>query len=270
MTHDGGALRELAPSPVQGVLFDIDDTLVDTATAFGAGLAEAFGAIVELTPEQHGEVVQIWRADAGGHFRRYVSGEVDIVTQRRARVLEITRRLGLPDLDDARFASWDDAYHAAFAASWTLFEDAHACVAAAVVDGLAVGVVTNAPGELQRAKIAAVGLADLLPTLVAVDTLGVGKPDARAFQEGCRLIGTDPAATVYIGDELDTDALAAVDAGLVGVWLDRPGRRRGGPHEVTEGRLANARQAGVAVVGSLTELPPLWRRPRDQRPAGAE
>lgn len=246
--------------PVRGVLFDIDDTLVDTASAFTSGLADAFAAMTDLTDDHHAEVVRMWRADAGGHYRRYVAGEVDLVTQRRARVLEITRHLELSDLDDDGFAGWDARYQAAFAASWALFDDAHACVAAAVADGLAVGVVTNAPGEQQRAKIAAVGLADLLPELVAVDTLGVGKPDPRVFHEGCRMIGTDPASTVYVGDELDTDACAAADAGLHGVWLDRPGRRRGGPHAVTEEDLRSAREAGVAVISSLTELPGRWRQ----------
>lgn len=252
MADDGEA------RPVTGVLFDIDDTLVDTATAFAAGLGEAFGTLTELTSERHEEIVRIWRADAGGHFRRYVAGEVDMLTQRRARVDEITLHLGLDDLDDDAFDAWEDAYHEAFAASWVLFDDAHACVAAAVEAGLAVGVVTNAPGELQRAKIAAVGLADVLTHLVGVDSIGVGKPDPRVFHEGCRLIGSEPEQTIYIGDELDTDARAAVDAGLIGVWLDRPGRRRGGPHEVTEERLEEAREAGVAVVGSLVELPEIW------------
>lgn len=255
---DGGNGTSTTDGTVRGVLFDIDDTLVDTARAFAAGLAEAFGTLTELTPQAQADVVRIWRADAGGHYRRYVAGEVGIVEQRRARVLEITRHLGLDDLDDDGFAAWDDDYRAAFAASWALFDDAHACVAAAVDAGLAVGAVTNAPGEMQRAKIAAVGLADVLGSLVAVDTLGVGKPDPRVFHEGCRLIGTEPSATVYVGDELDVDALAAVEAGLRGVWLDRPGRRRGGPHAVSDERLAEARAAGVAVIASLRELPEVW------------
>jgi putative hydrolase of the HAD superfamily len=244
--------------PVRGVLFDIDDTLVDTASAFAAGLGEAFDAVAELDEAQHADAVRIWRADAGGHFRRYVAGEVDLLTQRRARVAEIVGQLSLRELDDDAFAAWEHAYQAAFAASWALFDDAHACVASAVDDGLAVGVVTNAPGEQQRAKIAAVGLSDVLTHLVGVDSIGVGKPDPRVFHEGCRLIGTEPAETIYVGDELDTDARAAVDAGLIGVWIDRPGRRRGGPHEVTDEMLDEARRAGVVVIGSLSELPDVW------------
>jgi putative hydrolase of the HAD superfamily len=253
-----GAARAAGISPVRGVLFDIDDTLVDTASAFVVGLAKGFGSLVELTEELHTDVVRIWRADVGGHYRRYVAGEVDMPTQRRARVLEITRHLGVDDLDDEGFAAWDERYRAAFAASWALFDDAHDCVLAAIEAGLAVGVVTNAPGEMQRAKIAAVGLADVLPTMVTVDTLGVGKPEPAVFLEGCRLLGTEPEATIYVGDELDIDARAAVEAGLRGVWLDRPGRRREGPRAVTEERLAAARAAGVEVITTLDELAALW------------
>ena len=95
------------------------------------------------------------------------------------------------------------------------------------------------------------GLAGEVPLLVSLDTFGVGKPDPRVFLEACRLLGTDPAQTLYVGDELDTDGLGAVAAGLRWVWLDRPGARRGGIHLEDE---KVAREAGVAVVRSLAEL----------------
>ncbi|GAA4627184.1 HAD family hydrolase [Cellulomonas oligotrophica] len=81
---------------------------------------------------------------------------------------------------------------------------------------------------------------------------GVGKPDPRVFVEACRRLGTDPARTAYVGDELDVDARAAAAAGLVGVWVDRPGPRR---VPVTDEDVAAARAAGVHVVRSLDELP---------------
>jgi len=52
-----------------------------------------------------------------------------------------------------------------------------------------------------------------------------------------------------VGDELDVDAVAARDAGLVGIWLDRPGPRR---VLVTD---ADVAAAGVTVLRSLDDLP---------------
>ena len=101
-------------------------------------------------------------------------------------------------------------------------------------------------GSYQTLKLEAVGLAADVPMLVGVDTLGVGKPDPRVFVEACRRLGTAPGRTVYVGDELDIDAQAASAAGLLGVWLDRPGPRR---IEVSAEEIA---AAGVATISSLS------------------
>ena len=90
------------------------------------------------------------------------------------------------------------------------------------------------------------------------DRFGVGKPDPRVFVEACRLLGTAPERTAYVGDELDIDARAAVSAGLIGVWVDRPGERR---ITIPDEHIAAAREAGVLVIRSLTELPGLLGLP---------
>ena len=69
------------------------------------------------------------------------------------------------------------------------------------------------------------------------------------FLEACRRLGTEPGRTAYVGDELDVDAAAARAAGLVGVWLDRPGARR---LPVSDEQIATA---GVLTVQSLDQLP---------------
>ena len=85
-----------------------------------------------------------------------------------------------------------------------------------------------------------------------MDPLGVGKPDPRVFLAACRRLGTDPSRTAYVADELDVDALAAVRAGLLGVWVDRAGPRR---VAITPAQITAAREAGVLVVATLEELP---------------
>ena len=59
-----------------------------------------------------------------------------------------------------------------------------------------------------------------------------------------------PAQAAYIGDRLHTDAIGAARAGLLGVWLDRPGI-------ATAEQRAEADAAGVPVIRSLEELPAL-------------
>ncbi|MDO8108193.1 HAD family hydrolase [Isoptericola sp. b441] len=241
---------------VDGVLLDVDDTLVDTRGAFEHALAQVARAYLPDLPDTRlGEVLAAWRADVSGHYRRYTRGEIGYVEQRRERANELHEAFGGPVLDEAAFRAWDEVFEQGFAAGWTAHPDASGAIDALTGAGLAVGALTNAAVGYQTQKMTATGLGHV-PVLVGMDTLGVGKPAPQVFLEGCRRLGTDPGRTVYVGDELDIDALAAVQAGLVGVWLDRPGGRR---HVIGDEEIEGAVQAGVRVIGSLGQLVGLVR-----------
>lgn len=241
-----------ATGPVEGVLFDVDDTLVDTRAAFAEAIAAASRVwLPHLPEERYDEVLALWRSDPNGHYRAYTRGEVDFDAQRMARANELQATFGGELLDDAAYVDWKDLFWGTFEEAWAAFDDSRAVVDTLVGAGVRVGSLSNARVELQTRKLAAAGLPDV-PLLVGVDTLGFGKPDPRVFAEACSRLGTDPARTAYVGDELDVDARAALAAGLVGVWLDRPGTRRGGPHPEDP---TSARASGVHVVHGLADLP---------------
>ncbi len=234
---------------VDGVLFDIDDTLVDTRSAFAAALAAVSAVYLpHLRDDQHADVLAHWRADVGGHYRAYTRGEVGFRAQRMARITALHGEFGGPPIDDAEYEAWDAVFGEAFEGAWRAFDDALDALERLSAARLVVGALSNASVEHQVHKLRRVGL-ERVPMLVGVDTLGVGKPDPRVFALACERLGTAPGRTAYVGDELDIDALAATQAGLRGIWLDRPGARRGGAHLEDP-----ARADGVAVVTSLTGL----------------
>jgi putative hydrolase of the HAD superfamily len=252
MAIDPDALPDLSHLPIDGVLFDVDDTLVDTRRAFG----EAIGAVArvwlpELAEERHHEALARWRSDPNGHFRSYTRGELDFETQRRRRADDLQVAFGGEALDDTRYAAWLDVFWGTFTASFVAHADARPTIDLLRATGLSIGALTNAAAVPQGAKLAGTGLGDV-PVLVGVDTLGFGKPDPRAFAEACRRLGTSPARTAYVGDELETDAVGAAAAGLVGVWLDRPGNRHDGLSTLEPDAV---RATGVRVIGTLVELP---------------
>jgi putative hydrolase of the HAD superfamily len=239
----------ILPDGVEGVLLDVDDTLVDTRAAFQESVEAVWRAYLPHVPaERVPAMVALWRGDPDGHYRAYTRGELTFDEQRRLRADQLHRTFGGPPVDEAAYPAWVEVFWGTFERSWRAYDDARATVDALRAAGLRVGAVTNAARAIQDRKLAATGLADV-PVLVTVENFGVGKPDPRVFQEGARLLGTDPDRTVYVGDELDVDALGAVHAGLHGVWLDRPGARRGDGHLEDP---AVAAEAGVAVVPSLT------------------
>ena len=238
--------------PIDGVLFDVDDTLVDTRGAFVHALtAVARAYLPAAAVDRVDEMLAMWRADTGGHYRAYTRGELGFVEQRLLRANQLHERFGGPALSADDFAAWDEVFDAGFVAGWRAHPDASALVDRLLAAGLPLGALSNAGVAYQENKLTRTGFAGRVPMLVGVDTLGVGKPDPAVFLEATRLLGTDPERTVYVGDELDIDAAAAAAAGLVGVWLDRPGGRR---VHVADDEVA---AAGVPVITTLAQLPAL-------------
>ncbi len=226
---------------VDGVLLDIDDTIIDTRAAFAQALDHVFGVwLPHLDGVQRRAALLHWARDPGGHFRAFTRGEVSFAAQRRLRAEALHAAFEGPRLDDAAFAEWESGYEAAFRAAWRALPDGVALVALLRERGIPFGALTNMGASYQREKLDAVGFGDV-EILVTTDDLGRGKPDPAVFHLACERLGLPPGRVAYVGDELDVDARGARDAGLVGVWVDRHG--------------TGDRPGDVAVVTSLHDLP---------------
>jgi putative hydrolase of the HAD superfamily len=227
---------------VDGVLLDLDDTLIDTRgavrAAIGSIVARWIPGLDERLLEQ---AVLRWAQDPHGYFRAYTRGEYDLFTMRRLRAEDLHARFGGPVLNEAQTVEWIAHFHRELKAAWRTTAEAAEAVDGLLALGLRIGAVTNALRDEQQAKLEALGLADRVPILACIDDLGFGKPDPRVFRLACDRLGLSPARTAYVGDELDIDARAATAAGLLGVWLDRHG--------------SGERVEDVPVITDLLQLP---------------
>jgi putative hydrolase of the HAD superfamily len=110
-----------------------------------------------------------------------------------------------------------------YESSWTAYDDVPEAFASWRAAGVRVAVLTNGVGEQQWRKLRALGVDGQVEFVVALDDLGVGKPDPRVYAEACRRFGLPPDQVVYVGDDVARDAVGATACGLTGVWLDRFG-----------------------------------------------
>jgi putative hydrolase of the HAD superfamily len=84
----------------------------------------------------------------------------------------------------------------------------------------ALAVLTNGPGDVQRAKLHASGLDSFFPVTVASGDIGFGKPDPRIFTTALERLGVRVEEAIAIGDSLERDVGGAHDAGLRCIWLN--------------------------------------------------
>ncbi|MGR8008043.1 HAD family hydrolase [Streptomyces hypolithicus] len=206
--------------PIRAVLWDIDDTIFDYATADTAGMRDHLAA--EGLLAGYGSVDEAlgrWRELTELHWARFAAGAAGFEEQRRDRVRDF---LGTGAMTDEAADAWFLRYVRHYEAAWKLFPDA-----VPVLDVLAAdyrhAVLSNSSVHNQDRKLRVLGVRDRFEALLCAAELGVSKPAPEAFHAACDALRLAPHEVAYVGDQPDIDARGAVDAGLVGIWLDRGG-----------------------------------------------
>ncbi|KRF05754.1 haloacid dehalogenase [Arthrobacter sp. Soil782] len=228
-------VSELTAHSVQGVLFDIDDTLVDLETAMGRTLHH-IGAetLAHLTEAEWAEYKSLYTRDPHGYYDQFLAGELSFTEQRIHRARHAQAEFLSEPLEGASAARWNKAYEATLPLHFEPYEDVVPVLDELDRLGIPYGAVSNNVHDYQRAKLDKAGL-HRVAALVGIDAVGVAKPNAAIYLEGARLLGTDPANTLYVGDNPVVDAQGADAAGLIGIWLDRRSRQDEGfsGHRIT-------------------------------------
>ncbi|TDD53772.1 HAD family hydrolase [Nonomuraea terrae] len=225
----------MTSSPVKGILFDLDGTLLDHRGAADAAIV----AWVEARAPGHprlAETAALWEAMEGPYLAMWQAGRCTVQEQRRLRVTALCRELGLAvpaDLD----AAFDD-FAGRYRRGWAAFPDAAQAVAG--LRGFALGVLTNGAQRMQEAKVRAIGLEGQVGPVLTGEVLGGFKPVPAAYTGAAAALGLAPEEVLLVGDDVRNDVTAPAATGMRSVWLDRLG--------------AEPAPAGFPRITSLSEL----------------
>lgn len=217
----------MPPTRRDGLLLDLDGTLVDTAPDLADALARLL-AEEGLPALPEAEVARL----VGDGAARLV-----------ARALAAHGRPCEGARLDAYVARFLAHYGAAPAARSRPYPGVAATLEALRAAGWRLGVCTNKPQGLSEAVLAGLGLARFIDAVAGGDRFAVRKPDPGHVLATLELLGVAPAAAVMVGDSRN-DVAAARAAGVACVAV-----AYGYSKEPAE-RLGAAR-----VVASFDELP---------------
>jgi FMN hydrolase / 5-amino-6-(5-phospho-D-ribitylamino)uracil phosphatase len=202
--------------PPAAVLFDLDDTLCDYATARANRLRIAFSHAIH-----HGKPV------AAVDLDRLIEESIAMHPHGVDHFGSLFASHGVVGPEAARLAAqWyqENRFH-----GLRLFPEAVDVVQAvrrrvATAGGGSehpIGIVTNGPAEVQRAKIELLGVEDFVDFAVVSGEFGAEKPDPAIFAEALRLAGVSPEDALFVGDSLEHDVAGAHGAGIRSVWVNR-------------------------------------------------
>jgi putative hydrolase of the HAD superfamily len=239
------ASQPLDPRP-KAVIFDLDDTLCDYATARETRLRRAF----TLSPDGG-----IDPRD-GVDLDRMIAESIRMHPHGADHFAELFAQFGIADPNQARAAAdWyrENRFHglSLFPGVEALFSIVRDAVS--IDDPKAarpIGIVTNGPAEVQRAKLELLGIDRLVDFVLVSEEFGVAKPDPKIFREALRLAGVKPVEAIFVGDSVEFDMAGARAADIPTIWVNRD--RRPWP----ELGAPPSRQ-----IRSLSELPRLLSAP---------
>lgn len=175
---------------VSAIVWDMDGTLIDSATAvpatFAALVAELGGPSVDTSAVEAAYplgIPEVILARLLGRSLR--EGEGDLY-YKRLRTAKIRPYPGVREALAAMHGRWP------------------------------TGIFTGSSQAAAVISISIAGLADLLPVVVGGDQVNRPKPAPDGILMACRRLGQSPADVAYVGDS-PTDLLAARAAGAVAV-----------------------------------------------------
>jgi phosphoglycolate phosphatase len=222
--------RPFFRQPLQAAILDLDGTLVHTLGDFHAALNEMLNAL-------HLPAVEI------GAVEGFIGkGSEHLIRSTLAHV-------GAPaQLYAAAWEHYQQAYRGLNGRWAVLYPGVLEGLQALRAAGLRLACVTNKPGEFARELLRAKQIGELFEVVFGGDAFERKKPDPLPLRKTCEALGTEPAATLMIGDSR-YDAGAARAAGCP-VLLVTYGYNDGQPVQQVD---------ADGYLDSLAELPALLR-----------
>ncbi|AZR74335.1 hypothetical protein BBF96_13610 [Anoxybacter fermentans] len=227
------------------VIFDLDDTLLDHSGAVQAAILEFYRSHKVLQRISEEEFLYHWHKESERFYQLYLQGKYSFKDQRIYRVKSIFAMVG-KEIDDERAWVYFSEYLKYYQNNWRCFSDVDGCLRS-LQGRYRLGILSNGDGEQQRNKLNCMGLYGKFDLMVFSGDVGVAKPSPEIFQVLLKKAGLSPEQVVYVGDDLKTDILAAIEVGINGILIDRKGRYKETIEQMDE--------VNFKVTGSLERIP---------------
>ena len=193
----------------RAILFDLDDTLIDSSRADSLALRETLetfqhefhGASLPMLLALHTDLLK----EARDLYHR--SGVMTNLPERLGRLLRLV------GADSHSATKMGEYYYEARMRHLAPYPDVLLFLNQ-LKRRYPLGIVSNGPKGIQHRVLEAMGMADLFQTVVVAGEVGVRKPDPAIFQMALTALKTSPQEVLMAGDSYPLDVVPAMRLGM--------------------------------------------------------
>ena len=215
---------------IQGILFDLGDTVldfgkVDVLGKFEAGAHLAYKYLADLGLSLPSFATfhrrQLWAIRWNFFKSRFTRREFNTLDVLGQLCLKMGHRLSDPQMLEL---AWQ--FYQPLSLQETVEEGTRQLLEEFAGQGLRLGIVSNTfvPGKILDRHLAAVNLLDLLPMRVYSCDVVFRKPNPGIFRLAMERTGLEAGQTLFVGDNLQADIDGSNKIGMISVLKDPLGR----------------------------------------------
>ena len=204
------------------LFIDFDDTLYDTHGNAVIALKETFEVFhLERYFADPNVFYDAYWATNIDLWSRYSKGEIDrpyLIVERFRRPLSLG--VGF-EVTEPLCLEMSDVFLDFCSSKPGVIDGAHELMDYLRSRGYRMHMTSNGFHEVQYKKLAACGLRDYFDTIILSEDAGVNKPSPQYFDYALKVSGADRQTTLMIGDNLNTDVIGALNAGINAMLVNR-------------------------------------------------
>lgn len=192
---------------IRAIFFDLDNTLYDQGLYFSS----AYTAIARYLEKNYSfpsayifSMLKALLREKGSMYSRLFDDLLKSIGHREENLVRVLVEL----------------FHNAPVSTLVLYEDAE-IVLPRLARTFSLGIITNGHAEMQRRKVTALGLGELLPFQVYTAAIEHPKPSMQCYKYALEMASVNPHESLYVGDNPYVDFTGAKQIGMRTIRLMR-------------------------------------------------
>ena len=208
------SLKNKKTLDIKWLMFDADNTLLDFKKACEDGLRKTF---VDFGSHCTPEIETLYESINADVWHSFEEGEINALQVRRLRFARLFDALDISPADPLEF-------NAQYLENLVYCSEPYEgleVILTALKPKYHISLITNGLKEVQRPRLARLGLNNYFDSIIVSDEIGVAKPDAAFFEYAYGTIPhrLDKHEVMVIGDNIKADIGGGKNFGFKTCWI---------------------------------------------------